>query len=369
MRRSGRVGRYSQLLVVFAAFACVPHLQESLWAQILAWSATETHDHGPTQVTLAFDLESDCFLREWTGVMDFTMVSTVTNPVRQRYPIRFAFPVLRPDEPWRMRWYDDVAHIQWFAELSGNTLTLSNIPTSANADRWRLSGPMQEVAVPDDRRRNVPREFTLVLVLHDAGLVPFTQRLVGDLTQIWNPIVRSARRELNIIVEQMEPISAGDMTLEFQSTGADYPPCSLSERDPSAALPDRLDLYGEAAGGVVFVGRLRAGRICGERGDPRDPSYGSRMERVFDDDNPEDLVDAVANTATHELGHMIGDLADITGHGNYMSWPSVEPPRTRVRVIQELSGPKSFDDEQRRQLTCAIMTGRYATLMRVTRPH
>ena len=116
-------------------------------AQTPTWSATETHsyptDIGPVTATLEFDLTGDCSLGAWSGVQRFTSTAPGVQTVRVSHPIHLAFAQPPASGAQQVQWYNDAFHIQWFAELAGDSLTLYNAPRP-NSERWRLSAPIQK---------------------------------------------------------------------------------------------------------------------------------------------------------------------------------------------------------------------------------
>jgi len=119
-------------------------------AQTPTWSATETHsyptDIGPVTATLEFDLTGDCSLGAWSGVQRFTSTAPGVQTVRVSHPIHLAFAQPPASGAQQVQWYNDAFHIQWFAELAGDSLTLYNAPRP-NSERWRLSAPKADLRI------------------------------------------------------------------------------------------------------------------------------------------------------------------------------------------------------------------------------
>jgi hypothetical protein len=131
-----------------------------------------------------------------------------------------------------------------------------------------------------------------------------------------------------------------------------------------------LYILGVEGGEEVFVAAFENLRVCGpSHGDPdhaeipRDPEnpdyleHGSHTEYVFENGEPE-FARAVANTAVHELGHIIAKLESSPDSHNFMFEGNL-PMEVRTRESERAfwSQRLSFDAAQTRRLVCAIQTG------------
>ncbi len=211
-----------------------------------------------------------------------------------------------------------------------------------------------EVNAADDRsvelRFRIPRTFHLVLV--DVHYVRQARVLVETIRRSLQPLVQSAGRELTI--ERSIGLTQGDLTLTFSPEGHESRPCGLL-------------FLGVEGGGLIYVGAHKDLRVCG--GPVTDASgrmdYTPGIERVFEDDEPE-FARAVANTALHEIGHMLAQLEHSPDPRDFMITGS--PPRerrTRRYMREFFGGEKRFSDKDKPALICALRTGHYRGGMRV----
>lgn len=114
-----------------------------LRGQELTWSASSTYVKNDVHFTLSYELTNDCRdRRTWSGTQLFEVVAPqVALTDRRSHVVHFVLP---PDAD-RFQWYDDAAHIRWFAALVADSLILSNAPGGEVS--WRLAAPIQGLPV------------------------------------------------------------------------------------------------------------------------------------------------------------------------------------------------------------------------------
>ena len=187
---------------------------------------------------------------------------------------------------------------------------------------------------------SVSKDFFITLV--NVMNVPNTQQLIQIIRDSILPASKEAGRRL--VIHRTVGSGSGDRVLYFTNiAGSNAKPCGL-------------DFLGDQ-GGTIDIGAHKDVRVCG-------PVLGSSspIERVFEDDDPI-LTRSIANTAVHELGHMIADLDHVDDPKNYMCWKAVLIPvsmRNRKNVRQAIGGPKYFIQSQIERLVEAIRSGKYA---------
>jgi hypothetical protein len=208
----------------------------------------------------------------------------------------------------------------------------------------------------------IARVLTLVLV--DAHRARPTWALVEHIREAIAPLANRAGRELRIVQQRILERS-GELSLTFEPGGRGNKPCG------------GLSILGDEAGESVYVGAHEELRVCGEsQGDPRDPmnwedphgprhlEHVSQLEHVFENGEPE-FARFVANTAVHELGHIMAKLEHTEDRTNFMfdQGGSANLPRelrTRESMRRYWSSRLTFNSDQERRLVCAIQTGNFS---------
>jgi hypothetical protein len=205
----------------------------------------------------------------------------------------------------------------------------------------------KELEADEDRSVEVHMQIARVLtiVLENAHLVRPTSVLIAAIREPLDPLVKQAGRELQVIQQRILP-RQGELTITF-----------------TAQQSNRLcgtRILGQDAGGIVFVGAHEAMRACGGvRGGPDSPDYNNQVDPLFDNGQPE-FARFVANTAVHELGHMLGIPEHSLDRFNYMSNEDLpDDLRTGDNLRKFYSMRLHFDDNQKRRLVCAIQTGNF----------
>jgi hypothetical protein len=187
----------------------------------------------------------------------------------------------------------------------------------------------------------------LTLVLENAYLVRPTYVLVSTIREALAPLVQQAGRELKIVQQRILP-QQGELTITFFPGGGGPRLCGVR-------------ILGQDAGGAVWVGAHEAMRACGDiHGDPQDPQdldHSSQIDPLFDNGEPE-FARFVANTAVHELGHIMANLEHSLDRYNFMSNEDLPfELRNRDNLRQFYSSRLHFDAAQVHRLVCAIQTG------------
>src|SRR5262245_60664655 len=200
----------------------------------------------------------------------------------------------------------------------------------------------------EDRSVEVHMQIAMVLtiVLEDAYLVRPTHVLISAIREPLDPLVKQAGRELKVIQQRILP-RQGELTITFTPNGRGTRLCGTR-------------ILGQDAGGIIFVGAHLAMRACGGvRGGPDSPDYTNQIDALFDNGTPE-FARFVANTAVHELGHMMGIPEHSLDRFNYMSNEDLpDDLRTRDNLRRFYSMRLHFDDDQIRRLLCAIQTSNF----------
>lgn len=198
---------------------------------------------------------------------------------------------------------------------------------------------------------------TFRLILHDIGIVERADVAVKVIDDAMQGIVRRAGRQLRTV--RTTANDAGDLTLDFLRSGHERVPCAVL-------------FLGVEGGGMVWVGAHEDIRVCGSptRGDDGEMDYTPTIQRVFDPSEAP-FARAVANTALHEIGHLLAELEHTPDPANYLfstDRGAVLPKAQRSREsLEELyAGPKTFNETQQRAMVCAVRSGYYAGGMRIS---
>jgi outer membrane protein OmpA-like peptidoglycan-associated protein len=203
-------------------------------------------------------------------------------------------------------------------------------------------------------RPRIARVFTLSLL--NVGLVARADIVIKIIEEVMAPVVRRAGRELKVMRSVVIP---GDLTLDFDAGGGASRPCVNI-------------ILGNEGGGEILLGGHRALRVCsGMRLGPNGvPDHQSQLEHVFEPHEPE-FAQAVANTAIHELGHLLG-LRHVNDFSNFMH--AVDPlganlpqvMRNRQTMRQHWSRRGRFNPAQIESMMCSIKTGFFIDPVKVT---
>jgi outer membrane protein OmpA-like peptidoglycan-associated protein len=206
-------------------------------------------------------------------------------------------------------------------------------------------------------RPRIARVFTLSLI--DVGLIPRASVVIKTIEDALAPLVRQAGRELKIVRSVLP--GTGDVTLTFDPGGRGQRPCQML-------------ILGMDGGGEIFVGAHRDLRVCSGivLNAQGQPDHQSQLEHVFEFNEPEFAV-AVANTAIHELGHIMAQLPHVNDFSNFMHSAGrlgsdlPQNMRTRKTMRQHYAQRGRFDAAQSAKLVCAIQTGFFPNVIRTRR--
>ncbi|MGH7319150.1 MAG: hypothetical protein ACRELA_05940 [Candidatus Rokuibacteriota bacterium] len=135
--------RLAPLAVAFLVCAA-----SRLPGQNLRWQARQTIVENDVALTLEYDLQGGCTIPgPWSGTQRFRAEAPGLAPVETTHDVSFTIP----EAPGRFQVYADVAGIRWFGELSGDTLTLYNLPGPSGGVLWTIVGRIR--GLPDEPRR------------------------------------------------------------------------------------------------------------------------------------------------------------------------------------------------------------------------
>lgn len=182
--------------------------------------------------------------------------------------------------------------------------------------------------------------YDLRLTLHGLGTFneSVKEEIIWKVKREFDPLVNAAGKHLRI----MTGPSLGDLNIRFDS-------------DAPAGKPCGFVMYGEDGGERVYVRAHQEQRVCSAP----NPKTGRRdLRRVLTSDCY--LARALANTAIHELGHLIAMLDHVDDPENYMVTGSL-PLSERTIVTQRtfLAGQQHFTAEQKAQLIQQLKEGDY----------
>jgi hypothetical protein len=225
---------------------------------------------------------------------------------------------------------------------------------------------------------------TFVIVLANGNIVRPTPVLVTGVTAAYGPLAAAAGRTLSVVTssdpyvrfQPLHPLNHGTADIVLPFTRASGEPFGPGSHHAA---------FGIEGGGVLVdvredqrVGgpmRLAPSLSPALRHNPGQVGQRFPARWQVDFSNQVDLpfvngeaafATAVANTAVHELAHILGLEHVCDDIDNYMFTSECGrqgvpfEQRSRINVIDFWSRPKHFTDEQRRALICAIATGRYA---------
>ncbi len=192
----------------------------------------------------------------------------------------------------------------------------------------------------------IPTQF--ILSLENVTVVRHWRIIEATIRHTLGPLVQRAGRSL--MLGRRIP---ADIVLTFDRGGRESRPCQML-------------ILGNEGGGDIFVGAHRDLRVCGVPQLNRRTGHvdhGSQMQRVFEDDQPQ-FARFVANTAIHEMGHVMG-LSHVADRSNFMfsdGSSGANLPRAQ-RTLQTMrrhwAGAKRFNPAQKQRIICALQTGFY----------
>jgi len=208
----------------------------------------------------------------------------------------------------------------------------------------------------DDRSVEIHLEISppLTIELEDGWMVRPASIMVLTIREALAPIASQAGRKLQIHLGTGVATGRGDLNLHFDSGGRETRPCG------------GILIFGNEGGGGIFVGAHESLRVCNGSvqsvDDPSDIDYGSQLEQVFENGEPE-FARFVGNTCVHELAHIIAKIEHTADPDNFMfSVGSLggnlpRDRRTRESMRRHWGGPKTFTSDQIKRMVCAMHTG------------
>jgi hypothetical protein len=224
--------------------------------------------------------------------------------------------------------------------------------------------------------------FTIVLA--NASIVRPTPVLVTGVAAVYGPLAAAAGRTLSLVTstdgyvatQPLHPLNQGtaDIVLPFtRGTGEMFGPGShhlaygieghgvLVDVREDQRVGGPMRLVPSLSPGL----RHDSGPVGGRYPTRWQVDYGNQVDLPFVNGQMA-FAAATANTAVHELAHILGLAHVCDDADNYMfssecGRPGVVPDqRSRINVIDFWSRPKHFTNEQRQALVWAIATGRYS---------
>ena len=154
---------------------------------------------------------------------------------------------------------------------------------------------------------------------------------------------------------------SADISITFDPNGRESQPCALL-------------ILGVEGGGIVYVGAHKDLRVCSVPVfDPSsgETNNGEHITRLFEDDEVE-FAKAVANTAIHEAGHLLG-LQHVNSIHNYMHSKEgriggnlPKAVRTLSTMRAHMAGQKRFTVDQTDIVVKAIRNALYSGGMEIT---
>jgi hypothetical protein len=206
---------------------------------------------------------------------------------------------------------------------------------------------------------------TLTIELEDGWLVRPASVMMLTIREAFAPIAVQAGRELQIHLGRGIATGPGDLNLHFDPGGRETRPCA------------GILIMGNEGGGDIFVGAHESLRVCSgpiqSVDDPSDIDYGSQLEHVFENGEPE-FARFVGNTCVHELAHIIAKIEHTADPNNFMfSVGSLggnlpRDRRTRESMRRHWGGPKTFNSAQIKKMVCAMHTGYFSGGMKIGTP-
>ena len=191
----------------------------------------------------------------------------------------------------------------------------------------------------EDRSVEVHMEIAKVLtiVLENAHFVRPTHELVSAIREVFDPIVRTGRPGARDRPAAVPAAAWGTDPHLRPRTGRET---ALRRPDPGPGCRrDRLRRRPR--------GRRR---VCGGvRGDADDPDFATQVDPIFDNGMP-GFARFVANTAIHELGHIIANLPHSPDRFNFMTNEDLpDELRNRENLRRFYAARLHFDDDQIRR--------------------